>query len=628
MTTQESASRAGTPSPAEAAGVRRAVILAAGKGERLRPLTDALPKCLVELNGEPLLLRSLRSLARQGIGEVVIVVGYKGELIRLRVGEQFEGMSVTYVDAPDYASTNNIRSLWEARATLDCDLLLLEADLVFDDEVIASVLRAPASAAAVAPYHDRLSGTVVEQNGEGLVRRILMGAEQGDGFDPNGTFKTVNIYLLRRGLLAEQLLPRLEARIADGDVHDYYESVLRDCVSDGALSDLSAVDVSSARWWEVDDHRDLETASFLFLDRESQFDRIEELHGSYWRYGFVDHSYLYNMYFPPAGLEADLHRDLGQILRNYPVGQAELQRLVADWVGGDAENLAVANGAAELIKVLGSMGGRLAIPTPSFNEYEAVVEPDRLERLPLEGPHFDLDVDRFAHFAIERRCDWAVLVSPNNPTARSVARADVLRLADRLAEADCRLVVDESFTEFSAAGASASVEDALNSCPTLAVVKSMSKVFGIAGLRLGYLRSGDPAFVAAVHGALPIWNVNGLAEAFLRAVGRYRRDFERSCSLTRSAYLDLYADLDELAGLVPIAPDANFVMCRLQDGLPDGPSVARRLYVEHNILIKDCAGKSMPEASRYLRLASRTPEENRRLVAALRSVLAASDVAS
>ncbi|MCZ6707426.1 MAG: phosphocholine cytidylyltransferase family protein, partial [Chloroflexi bacterium] len=281
MTTQESASRAGTPSPAEAAGVRRAVILAAGKGERLRPLTDALPKCLVELNGEPLLLRSLRSLARQGIGEVVIVVGYKGELIRLRVGEQFEGMSVTYVDAPDYASTNNIRSLWEARAVLDCDLLLLEADLVFDDEVIASVLRAPASAAAVAPYHDRLSGTVVEQNGEGLVGRILLGAEQGDGFNPEGTFKTVNIYLLRRGLLAEQLLPRLEARIADGDVHDYYESVLRDCVSDGALSDLSAVDVSSARWWEVDDHRDLETASFLFLDRESQFDRIEELHGSY-----------------------------------------------------------------------------------------------------------------------------------------------------------------------------------------------------------------------------------------------------------------------------------------------------------------------------------------------------------
>ncbi|MCZ6546479.1 MAG: NTP transferase domain-containing protein, partial [Chloroflexi bacterium] len=148
----------GTPSPAEVAGVRRAVILAAGKGERLRPLTDALPKCLVELNGEPLLLRSLRSLARQGIREVVIVVGYKAELIRLRVGDQFEGMSVTYVDAPDYASTNNIRSLWDARAALDCDLLLLEADLVFDDEVIASVLRAPASAAAVAPYHDRLSG--------------------------------------------------------------------------------------------------------------------------------------------------------------------------------------------------------------------------------------------------------------------------------------------------------------------------------------------------------------------------------------------------------------------------------------------------------------------------------------
>ena len=132
-------------------------------------------------------------------------------------------------------------------------------------------------------------------------------------------------------------------------------------------------------------------------------------------------------------------------------------------------------------------------------------------------------------------------------------------------------MVDESFTEFSAAGASASVEDALDSRPTLAVVKSMSKVFGIAGLRLGYLRSGDPAFVAAAQGALPIWNVNGLAEEFLRAVGRYHREFEQSCRLTRSAYLDLYADVDELAGLVPIAPDANFVMCWLEDGFTRWP---------------------------------------------------------
>ena len=602
--------------------VRRAVILAAGKGDRLQPLTAVLPKCLVELGGEPFLVRALRALAAHGVAEAVIVIGHKGELIRERIGPSFAGIRVCYVEAADYATTNNIRSLWDAREYCDQDILLLEADIVFDDSVIGALLAHGGSSVAVAPHHRALSGTIVRRNGDGRVTEFVLGADQGKHFDPTGAFKTVNIYLLRRELLRDHVLPRLCRQIEAGKVQDYYESVFRDCVADGSVTDLAAVDVSASRWYEVDDLRDFDAAEFTFLDRDEQFDRIQQLHGGYWRYGFVDHSYLYNLHFPPQAMLDGLRDELTESVTNYPVGQRELARLLADWTGANPDHLAVANGAAELIKILGNQfAPRLTIPVPSFNEYEEVIAADGLNRVTLEPGTFALDIEAFAESAIRWQSDTAVIVTPNNPTAISVPREDVLRLARRLAEHDCRLIVDESFVEFSHAGRQASIEPVLESHPNVAVFKSMSKVFGVAGLRIGYLRSADRDFVDAMRSALPIWNVNGLAEGFLRAVGRYRDAFEESCDRTRKAYRGLCEQLRSLPGLELIEPDANFIFCKVTAPGVTAPELVRRLYVEHNILIKDCAGKSMADADRYVRIASRLPHENEQLVRALATLL-------
>ena len=405
-------------------------------------------------------------------------------------------------------------------------------------------------------------------------------------------------------------------------MHDYYETVFRDLVADGSIDDLVGVDVSASRWYEVDDHRDLDVAEFSFLDHEAQFERIQELHGSYWRYGFVDHSYLYNLNFPPEAMLSGFSEELSEIVTSYPVGQHELARLVADWTGADPEQLVVANGGAELIKIIGEhVVTRLTIPVPSFNEYENVLAPGRLNRFPLDPVTFELDIEAFADSAIRSGSNIAVLVTPNNPTALSVDREDVLRLARRLQEHDCRLLVDESFIEFSRAGQAGSIESMVGEHPNLVVLKSMSKVFGIAGLRIGYLLTADHAFAETVRAHLPIWNVNGLAEAFLRSVGRYRREFEASCELVQQTTRELYAQLGALRGIEALEPDANFVFCRITaDGLT-APELVRRLYVTHNILIKDCAAKSMPDADRFLRIASRTPPENRRLVEALAALL-------
>ncbi|HIE84103.1 MAG TPA: aminotransferase class I/II-fold pyridoxal phosphate-dependent enzyme [Dehalococcoidia bacterium] len=602
--------------------VRRAVILAAGKGNRIQPLTAGIPKCLIEVGGQSLIERALHGLSSQHVSEAVIVVGYKASLIRDRVGASFEGIKITYVDAYDYETTNNIRSLWDARNYLTDDVILIEADVIFDSNLITDLLRERGSSAAVAPNHKALSGTLIHCDEQRHIIKFIMNEDLDRLPKDIDLFKTVNVYLFRKKLLEEQIVPRLEQEIRDGHENGYYESVLRDFVEEESKSELIAVDVSRNRWYEIDDHRDLDAAEFLFSTKNQQFDRIQELHGAYWRYGFIDHAYLYNMYFPPTEMLEVFGKNLPEIVSNYPVAQPELARLVANWTGANPDNLAVANGAAELIKILGNQFiQRLIIPTPSFNEYEEVVQPEKLERFPLDPDTFDLDIDGFAHAAVQWKADTAVIVTPNNPTALSVKPEELMKLAERLSSEGCRLIVDESFIEFSALGRNGSLEDLIDDQPNLAVIKSMSKVFGIAGLRLGYILSSDRKFINDIRGSLSIWNVNGMAEEFLHAAGRYRTEFIASCNQTRVDCIALYETLLSTEGIEPIEPDANFVLCKLSDPKASGLEVTRRLYVEHNILIKDCAKKSMPQADRYLRIASRTQAENRTLVDALASVL-------
>jgi len=197
-----------------------------------------------------------------------------------------------------------------------------------------------------------------------------------------------------------------------------------------------------------------------------------------------------------------------------------------------------------------------------------------------------------------------------------------VRLAGKLASHGCILVVDESFIDFVEEPDESTMVHELAEHENLAILKSMSKAYGICGLRLGYLLTANHDFAASVRKEVPIWNVNGFAEAFLRLLPRYRREFEASCRKVRSDRDDLYRSLSSIPGMIVYKPAANFVFCRLPREAMSGPEVTRRLFTEYNCYIKHCAEKPLPESDRYLRIASRTKPENHNLVEALRSVLA------
>ncbi len=365
-------------------------------------------------------------------------------------------------------------------------------------------------------------------------------------------------------------------------------------------------------------------ADLMRAAREAEYDALQFEHGGYWRHGFVDHAYLYNLHFPPESLVQMLGGQIHELVRNYPVAQSVVAGLVGDLIGQPPGRILVGNGAAELIKIIsGHLSTKLIVPVPSFNEYANAAPAGNVVEFALDAPSFQLDVDRFAAEAIRCEADFAVVVTPNNPTSLLVPRADLLRLLGILDGHGCTLIVDESFIDFARAGAAESLEKDIADHPSLAVLKSMSKAYGICGLRIGYLLTADEGLARRIRDDLPIWNVNGFAEEFLRLAPRFRQEFAESCQSVREERDALYEDLRTVPGLSVYRPDANFIFCRLPEASPSGPDVARRLFVEDNIYIKHCSGKTMPDPSRYIRVASRTTNENEALTKALARVVGA-----
>jgi len=602
--------------------VLKAIILAAGSGKRLCPFTDHTPKCLAPVNGVPILVNALTHLRDSGIQETVIVVGYLKDKIYSAIGDSFSGMKISYVECDRYKSTNNIYSLWLAREHLTEDILLLESDVFFEPLLLDRLLSCEGSnVAAVARYQSWMSGTVASLDKDGNIQALLETNRQPPGLDYSKVFKTLNVYLLRRDFLREQFVPHLEARISIGDVKQYYEVVFH-ASTYGQEHDLAALVCDDIKCFEIDDENDRVNAEFLFASPDDRFDVVSREHGSYWRYGFTDHSYLYNLYFPPEGVFAHMRDNVYDLVESYPVAQDALAGLVGLAISQPAERIVVGNGAAELIKIIARhLCNHLIVPVPSFNEYANATPEGNVTSFALNPPFFELDVDEFAAEALRCKADVAVVVSPNNPTSLLLPKADLVCLAEKLASQDCILIVDESFIDFVQEPDQSTMAYELAEHENLVILKSMSKAYGICGLRLGYLLTANHDLAESVRKEIPIWNVNGFAEAFLRLLPRYRREFEESCRKVRSDRDDLYTGLSSIRGMIVYKPTANFVFCRLPREAMSGPEVARKLFTEHNIYVKDCVRKALPESDRYLRIASRTKPENHKLVEALRSVI-------
>lgn len=360
-----------------------------------------------------------------------------------------------------------------------------------------------------------------------------------------------------------------------------------------------------------------------YKTQSEKYEFISRQHGGYYRHNFIDHAYLYNLYFPPEAVFTNFKAQIHDLVLNYPVAQDALAELAGKIIDQPAERIVVGNGAAELIKIVsGHIADKLIVPVPSFNEYANAVPSGKVIEFPLEFPSFQLDVDKFAAEAMRVKADVAVVVTPNNPTSLLIPKIDLIRLAKKLETHNCMLIVDESFLDFAENPEQISLEQEIENYPNVAIFKSMSKAYGICGIRIGYMLTANSKFAEAVRNNVHIWNINGFAEEFLRILPDYKDEFIESCKEVRTDRDRLYKKLCAIEGMTVFKPDANYIFCRLPDNVQSAPEITKKLFIEHNMYIKDCVGKTQPDSERYLRIASRTEAENCKLVAALIDVMA------
>lgn len=600
----------------------QAIILAAGMGRRLGELTKNNTKCMVEVNGITLIDRMLIQLSKLSLNRVVVVVGYEGKKLIDYIGTRYDAkMTIEYVENPIYDKTNNIYSLALAKEYLKGDdTLLIESDLIVDDGLYNLILNDPyPNLALVAKYQTWMDGTMVKIDDDNNIVNFIP-KKAFDYNDVDSYFKTVNIYKFSKEFSTNKYVPFLEAYTKALGNNEYYEQVLR-VITFLDHSDLKALPISNERWYEIDDIQDRDIAEALFAEGEERLRKYMKRFGGYWRFpGMLDYCYLVNPYYPSSRMMNELRANFNTLLTQYPSGMYVNSLIAGKCFGVRQEYIVPGNGAAELIKsLMEKLPGKLGVTYPTFEEYPNRREKDLLEIYNPNNSDFRYTVDDLMSYYSAHPVDSILLINPDNPSGNFIPKSDVLTLAEWCNQRSVKLVVDESFVDFSIGYTDNTLlsNDLLDKYPNLIVVKSISKSFGVPGLRLGVLASSDINLIDAIKKDVSIWNLNSFAEFYMQIFSKYESDYHKACHKFATERERFWKELNTISYLRVIPSQANYFLCEV---LPPFTShdLTVKLLNESNILIKDCSTKKAFCGRSYIRIAIRNREDNDMLIKVLK----------
>ena len=600
----------------------QAIILAAGMGKRLGEYTKNNTKCMVPVNGVPLIDRVLNQLSSLKLSRVVIVVGYEGQKLIDYIGNEYNGLKIEYIFNSIYDKTNNIYSLALAKDKMqEDDTLLLESDLIFDDRLFSLVVDNPCpNLALVAKYEAWMDGTMVqiddERNIVNFVPKEAFRHEQADSY-----YKTVNIYKLSKEFSANRYVPFLEAYMKAIGNNEYYENVLR-ILSFLDCKDLKALPITDEKWYEIDDKQDLDIAEALFADDEQLMQKFYSRYGGFWRFPkMLDFCYLVNPFFPSQRMLDEMKTSFQTLLTEYPSGM-KVNALLASKCWGVSEKYIVpGNGAAELIKFLmDNLNGKLGVIRPSFEEYPNRYQGEVVTFIPQNSDFRYTGQDIIDYYANKDIANL-LLINPDNPSGNFIPKDDILKVADWCKLNQVRFIVDESFVDFSEEYEICSMLDdtILESYPNMIVVKSISKSYGVPGLRLGIMASADEILIKEAKKYVSIWNINSFAEFFMQIFTKYSKDYHKACGSFQAERADFLSKLCEIPFIHVMPTQANFVLCEVKEPY-SSMEIVKRMLREHNILLSACSAKKGLQGGKYLRIAIRGHQDNARLIEAFKQL--------
>jgi histidinol-phosphate/aromatic aminotransferase/cobyric acid decarboxylase-like protein/CTP:phosphocholine cytidylyltransferase-like protein len=604
----------------------QAIILAAGMGRRLGTYTRDNTKCMVPVNGVRLIDRLLEQLAGQSLQRVIIVVGYKGQKLRDYIGHRYDDrLTIDYAENPVYDRTNNIYSLALVKDKLqEDDTLLIESDLIFSNRLIPMIVEDPyPNLALVAKYETWMDGTMVRLDDDQNIVNFI----SKDAFDYNDVdsyYKTVNIYKLSRQFSQQKYVPFLDAYTKAVGNNEYYENVLR-IISLLNNHDMKALPIGREKWYEIDDKQDLDIAEALFADEKDVLRKYYGRYGGFWRFPqMLDFCYLVNPYFPSKRMKDELRANFDTLLTEYPSGM-KVNTLIASKCFGVSEPYIVpGNGAAELIKVLMEESqGKIGFVRPTFEEYPNRYDKEQQVTFVPQNEDYRYTADDLMAFFEDKDIRQLMVINPDNPSGNFIPKNDVLRLAKWCEDKAIRLVVDESFVDFSIDCATNSLlsDEILEAYPHMAVMKSISKSYGVPGLRLGILASADKDLIARIKKEVSIWNLNSFAEFFMQIYNKHEKDYQRACAKFVIERADFYEKLKQIPVFRVMPSQANYFLCEV---LPPYKASEIVIYMlkQHNILTRDCSLKpGLDPEKQYMRIAVRDHEDNTRLVEGLKELV-------
>ena len=590
----------------------QAIMLAAGKGSRLGKYTKNNTKCMLDVHGETLLERAIDALLEAGIKDFILVLGYKKDNVKkfIKEKELDKKINITYVDNDVYDTTNNIYSLYLAKDYLiQDDTILLESDLIYDKSIIKKLVNSKyESAALIAKYEEWMDGTVVKLNDDNTINSFVE-RKDFNYDDVDSYYKTVNIYKFSKEFSERFYLPFLESYIKAYGNNDYYELVLK-VISELKDTNLYGLPLTNELWYEIDDCQDYDIVKAMFAP--STHERLELFHkrfGGYWRFnGIKDYCYLVNPYFPTEAMINKMKYFYNELLFNYPSGQS-IERICASRMFDNVseDNIIIGNGAAELINNLRYIvGKKIALTIPSFNEYVRCFPNNDITYINSKDDNYRLSLNRLKD--VLNKVDTLIIISPDNPSGSHLKYGEVIELLDMAKGMDKQVIFDESFIDFANDSYTLINDDILKKYPNLIVIKSISKSYGVPGLRLGVLASGNHEYLDIINRNMPVWNINSFAEYFLQIFLIYKKDYVYGCSKIKEERNRFYNELIKISELDVYDSEANYFMIKLNKSTAN--EIAEYLLDNNKILIKVLNGKNGFDDKEYIRIAVKTKEEN------------------
>lgn len=602
----------------------QAIILAAGMGKRLGELTKDNTKCMVPVNGTRLIDRVLTQLSQLNLSRVVIVVGYEGSKLINYIGNRYDKqLNIKYIHNPIYDKTNNIYSLALAKKEMqEDDTLLLESDLIFDDSMLNLLIENPyPNLALVAKYETWMDGTMVRiDEDNNIVNFITKAAFRYEDVDKY--YKTVNIYKFSKEFSKTKYVPFLDAYSKAVGNNEYYENVLR-IISFLNSKDLKALPITNEKWYEIDDKQDLDIAEALFAEEKDILNKYYGRFGGYWRFPkMLDFCYLVNPYFSRSKIIDEMQANFRTLISEYPSGMKVNTLLASKCWGVKEDYIVPGNGAAELIKALMEiLPGTLGVTRPTFEEYPNRRDKESLVTFVPQNNEYRYSAQDLIDFFGKNHADNILLINPDNPSGNFIPMEDICMLAEWCEKKNIRLIVDESFVDFSEDWENNTLLEnrILETYPHMLVMKSISKSYGVPGIRLGILCSADTEIISQIKKKVSIWNINSFCEFFMQIYTKYEKDYKRACDKFIEERNDFESKLREISFLRVIPSQANYFLVEVLPPFTANGLVLKMLK-EFNILMRDCSGKGGFDGKQYMRIAVRDHKDNAKLIESLKQL--------